>query len=242
MKCPNCQQENRSKALFCSSCGKKIIADAPQVYEKHIKKVSIFFFTLLAYIAILHFTKLVTDFSSIVISDLLFILIVVIFFVINFSNLKPYLATRTLRPLTMIAVIACAVLFAFIVSGVADFLNKNLFDRTESAYYTHYLDSPSPLFFAILSIGVVPAIFEEIAFRGILFNEFQMVTSTPAVILITSILFTLLHFSLISAIWLFPGAIALGFLRSKYNTLNYGILAHFTYNTSIVLLQMYYHK
>lgn len=239
MKCESCQQDNKNKAVFCSNCGKRIVAEVAEEYEAHVKKISVFFFTLLLYIAILHLTKLATDFTTTVIADVIFIAIVIVFTIIHYSSIKPQFTLRSLKPLALLLVPIVAIGFAFVVHGVASFMNRSLFDREESTYLTHYLETSNPLFYAILSIGVMPAIFEEIAFRGILFRELEMITTKPAVILITSILFTLLHFSLLSVIWLFPGALALGYLRAKYNTIAYGVLAHFTYNTSIVLIQYY---
>ncbi|MFI5141779.1 MAG: CPBP family intramembrane glutamic endopeptidase [Bacteroidia bacterium] len=138
----------------------------------------------------------------------------------------------------LVYVFSIAPLLALAVHYLASFINQNVFSAHNSIYYNAYLDSPSPLFFSILSIGVFPALFEEIAFRGILFNETLKVTSLKSTILITSILFTLLHFSLISSIWLFPGGLIFGYLRAKHKTLLYGVLGHFTYNSSVVLLQI----
>jgi len=143
-----------------------------------------------------------------------------------------------LKPLVLLIVFGSTACMALCVHMFATYLNNSLFDRTQQIYYDFYKDSPYPLLLCILSIGVVPAIFEEIAFRGILFSELLFVTNKNAVILITSILFTLLHFSVISIIWLFPFALAMGYLRAKYNTILYGVLAHFTYNTSIVVIEM----
>lgn len=228
--------------MFCSHCGKRLQIEAIAIeeeYESHVKKVSVFFFTLLAYIAILHFTHFAVGFEGSLLADVLFILIVVVFTVIHFNSIKPQFSFNTIKPLAVLLTLICATAFACIVHVFANLMNKSLFDNVEVSYLDHYKETSNPLLWAILSIGVMPAIFEEIAFRGILFRELELITTTPAVILITSILFTLLHFSFLSVIWLFPGALALGYLRARYKTINYGILAHFTYNTSIVLIEYY---
>ncbi|MGP8217148.1 MAG: CPBP family intramembrane glutamic endopeptidase [Bacteroidia bacterium] len=240
-KCPYCQEENRSKAVFCSNCGKKISTDIKPDYEKHVKGFSIFFFTLLGYIAVLHFIK-PADYTMMLLSQVAFIFIIIVFFIIYFREVAPLFRLGSLRLLTLFGVLISACIMAFAVCKLGDFMNKSLFNREEYSYYEYFGESSHPLLMAILFIGVVPALFEELAFRGILFNELLKILPYRPVIIITSLLFTLLHFSLLSVIWLFPGAIAVGYLRAKYNTLNYGILAHFTYNTSIVFLQVYYNQ
>ncbi len=242
MRCAECQQENRSKAVFCSNCGKRLIADEAPSFEKHVNKVSVFFFVLLGYIALLRFTKFQQDLQTIIISDVIFIGLIIIFFFINFKGVKELFNVRKLNPLILLIIVVSAIGMAFAVQTFANYLNNTLFDRTQEAYYDYYKESPYPLLLSVISIGLVPAIFEEIAFRGILFTELLHVTNKNAVILITSILFTILHFSILSVIWLFPFALAMGYLRAKYNTILYGIACHFTYNTSIVLIEWWLSK
>ena len=48
---------------------------------------------------------------------------------------------------------------------------------------------------------------------------------------------TKIHLSIISLLWLVPLGLVLGFLRGKYNTLWYGMVAHFTYNFAITIFE-----
>ncbi|MBK6986473.1 MAG: CPBP family intramembrane metalloprotease [Bacteroidetes bacterium] len=72
-----------------------------------------------------------------------------------------------------------------------------------------------------------------------MFNELQKITSVSATIIITTVLFTILHFSLISFLWIFPIGMLFGYLRAKNNSLLYGIIGHFIYNSSIVLIEYF---
>jgi membrane protease YdiL (CAAX protease family) len=92
------------------------------------------------------------------------------------------------------------------------------------------------LLWAIFFIVILPPIFEELAFRGFLFNQLQKVTSQNVTIVATAFIFALVHFSFISFIWIFPFGLVLGYLRSRYNTLWLGIIIHFIHNLSIVLI------
>jgi membrane protease YdiL (CAAX protease family) len=75
-------------------------------------------------------------------------------------------------------------------------------------------------------------------FRGVLFNETLKIAGLKSTILITSILFTILHLSLISIFWIFPIGLVFGYLRAKYNTILYGVIGHFVYNASVVIVEI----
>jgi len=239
MKCRKCQIENSKAYSYCSNCGSKIFIEPLDNYEVSVKKTKIFFFILLGYIALLNFLKFNSTYVISLIKDLIFALIVVVFLIFNFKslieNLKP--TNLNFKVLIIISLSLCA--FAFLVTHFADFLNQSVFNTNNSSYYEHYKESAFPLLLCIISIGVFPAIFEEIAFRGILFNDLKNIMHVNATIIITTFLFTILHFSFISFLWIFPIGFLFGYLRSKYDNLIYGIIGHFVYNSSIVLIEYF---
>ncbi len=239
MKCQKCQTENTKAYSYCNNCGSKMLIEPEDNYHVSIKKTKIFFFILLGYIALLHFLKFNSTYIISLITDLIFALIIVVFLVFNFKILKESLIPRNLnyKLLAIISLSLCVL--AFLVTHFANFINQSVFNTNDSSYYEHYKDSPSPLLLCIISIGVFPAIFEEIAFRGILFNELKNIMSVNATIIITTILFTILHFSFISFLWIFPIGLLFGYLRSKQDNLIYGIIGHFVYNSSIVLIEYF---
>jgi membrane protease YdiL (CAAX protease family) len=193
----------------------------------------------LGYIALLHFLKFNSTYIISLITDLIFALIIIVFLLFNFKSLKETLIPKISNYKLLIIVSFSLCVLAFLVTHFADFLNQSVFNTNNSSYYEHYKDSPSPLLLCIISVGVFPAIFEEIAFRGILFNELKNIMSVNATIIITTVLFTILHFSFISFLWIFPIGFLFGYLRSKYNNLIYGIIGHFVYNSSIVLIEYF---
>ena len=239
MKCLKCQTENTKAFSYCNSCGSKLTAEPEVDYNISLTKTKVFFFTLLGYIALLHFVTFENTYIVSLITDLIFATIITTFFFLNYKKVMPVL-TKGIGNFKLLAgLLVSLILFAFCISHLADFLNQSSFNDNNSSYYEHYKDSPFTLFFSILSIGVFPAVFEEIAFRGILFNELRNLMSEKAVIIITALLFTLLHLSFISFFWILPAGLLFGYLRSKYNTLLYGILGHFVYNSSIVLIEYF---
>lgn len=237
MNCLNCKYDNHNLATYCSNCGHKINNEKVGDYNVSIKSISIFFFTLLAYIGILNFSNFNDSYESVLFADSVFGIIIIVFFWYNYKTTIRLFNLKKKSLSTIFKIIIIAPLVALVVYYIAQFFNQSVFDNSENTYYNQFIASPAPLFLSILSIGVMPAVFEEIAFRGIMFNELLKIMGLKPTIFVTSILFTILHLSLISVLWIFPGGLLLGYFRAKYNTLFYSILTHFIYNSSIVLIQ-----
>jgi membrane protease YdiL (CAAX protease family) len=86
-------------------------------------------------------------------------------------------------------------------------------------------------------IAVMPAVIEELLFRGALQNIFKGITgSTTRAIFLQAFVFATLHFSFYELPSIFMLGIALGYLRSASGSTVYGMVAHFVFNgTSVVL-------
>jgi membrane protease YdiL (CAAX protease family) len=238
MKCQRCNQENHNLATYCGKCGQKVSVEKEGDYNKPVKNISIFFFTILAYLIFLHFTRYGGNYLAVLIADSIFALIVLIFFAINYKTTKHLFRLKKYNKKIIYTLLIGAPLLALIVNFVCDFLNQSVFNQSHSIYYEQFQNSPAPLLFSIISTAVFPAIFEEIMFRGVLFNETLKIAGLKSTILITSILFTILHLSLISIFWIFPIGLVFGYLRAKYNTILYGVIGHFVYNASVVIVEI----
>ena len=93
------------------------------------------------------------------------------------------------------------------------------------------------LFYTILVIAVVPAIGEELLFRGYLQQKLGNWLRNPhTTILITAFLFSAIHFHFQSMIPTFVLGVLLGYLFYWSNSLWLPILAHFVNNAQVVLL------
>jgi membrane protease YdiL (CAAX protease family) len=90
---------------------------------------------------------------------------------------------------------------------------------------------------AILLIAVAPAIFEEIAFRGVLFSSLDYVLQPRETIIVTGLLFAILHLSIPTLPFLLVMGLALGWLRHRTGSLVPGMILHFTHNLLCVLLE-----
>jgi hypothetical protein len=113
------------------------------------------------------------------------------------------------------------------------------FDINSEAIVTAFLqmDTIWDLFYTILVIAVVPAIGEELLFRGYLQQKLGNWLSNPhSAILITAFLFSTIHFHFQGMIPRFVLGVLLGYLFYWSNSLWLPILAHFVNNAQAVIL------
>jgi len=97
MKCQNCQTENTKTFRFCNNCGSQLYTEPVDNYDVSLTKTKIFFFTLLGYIALLNVVEFKSSYTTSLIVDLIFALIVVTFFIINYKNLIGILIPKDLN-------------------------------------------------------------------------------------------------------------------------------------------------
>ena len=89
---------------------------------------------------------------------------------------------------------------------------------------------------ALFVVAVCPAIFEEIAFRGLLQGRLTMLFGKPQGMLITAAVFGMAHgLTMGLPLQMFLG-LYLCWLRSRSGSLLPGMLVHFLYNGTLVLI------
>lgn len=89
------------------------------------------------------------------------------------------------------------------------------------------------ILFGIVFFSILPAIFEEIFYRGVIYDKLKLIYSHKNVVIISSFLFFFSHLiygNIMSIIYIFPLGLFLGMLRTKFNNLAYPIACHFFYN------------
>jgi len=91
---------------------------------------------------------------------------------------------------------------------------------------------------AIIGIGIAVPFFEELVFRGWLFNRFEMLFSPVVSLIATSVLFTALHvqYNLYILSALLVLAFILGMMRHKTGSIWPGIIVHCVNNTIATLI------
>lgn len=91
----------------------------------------------------------------------------------------------------------------------------------------------------VLFTAVLPALLEELAYRGYLLQVLMKVMDKQQAIFITSVLFALVHLSVLSLFWLVPFAWLLGHVAVKEKTIWYGVVIHFLFNLTACFFDLY---
>jgi membrane protease YdiL (CAAX protease family) len=152
--------------------------------------------------------------------------------------MKPVLKFKTFKWQVLVGVISIAVAASCLVSFAASQVNVSFFD-TDISYYRSYRIYAYPILIMLYSIALTPAIFEELAFRGVMYNYCASFLDERLVVAVTAFLFAIMHLSLLSLVWLIPFGFFIGHLRRKYNTIWYGIVFHFIFNLTACIFDLY---
>lgn len=241
IQCHNCQSECEPAARFCTSCGVPINREPVELREKKeqtkvraVQSVFALYFILLIVCAILKFTNIEASYTVLNTVDVIMGIAVIAFAILNFKELIPALSSGSFRWWVFPVIIAGAILANLGINYLVDLLRS----LQDDIFYTYmYEDTSNPFLWSVLSIAVQPAIFEEITFRGIMYNHLGKVMDYRAVIIVTGLLFAILHLSFISILWLAPFGIFAAWLRYKSGHIWYGVVFHFVYNCTYVILE-----
>lgn len=107
--------------------------------------------------------------------------------------------------------------------------------------FTPELLANTPLPAIYFWTAVCPAIFEEIAFRGIILSKLKRLTSSTQAIWVTTLLFGILHFDIIAmAVFLIPLAWVAGWLTHRTGSLWPAMIIHFLHNAGILTLARFF--
>lgn len=239
--CNNCNENIAIESTFCSSCGIRIKIEKLNNVETKLNTILFFYISVIVFIAISYFINknYQENFLAEIVIELSFILIIVFFSLFDFKEIIALYKFPKIRVRDYLFIFFTPIFTGFTVYLGVDYINTIIDPENSINNYSEYLYLEYPLFWTIFFIAILPPIFEELAFRGYLFNLLSKVTNDKNVIIATSFLFALVHFSFISIIWIFPFGLLLGYLRKKYNTLWLGMIIHFIHNLIIVLIDYY---
>lgn len=239
--CKYCSTLITQTAKYCGGCGKAIEQGNHGLESKSVQLVFAFYITFLLYSIATFFIYKdeIISLTTEIIIESVFIALTLIF---SFFDAKRIFGLYNIKYISwqnLMFAIVFPIFTAVIVYLGVNGLNTFLFEETDNIFY-EYAAYENSLFWALLFTVIFPPIFEELAFRGFLFNQLRNVANPNVTIIATALIFALVHFSFLSILWIFPFGLVLGYLRHRYKTLWLGMLVHFIHNLLIVLIDYYY--
>jgi uncharacterized protein len=87
----------------------------------------------------------------------------------------------------------------------------------------------------VLMICVQPAVFEELAFRGVVFGALQPTLTSTEAVFVSAGMFMILHLSPAAFPHTFAMGVIAGFMRARTGSLLPGVLMHFVHNLLCVV-------
>jgi membrane protease YdiL (CAAX protease family) len=126
--------------------------------------------------------------------------------------------------------VACALVYGF----------NHFFELEEYSYSDHLFDAGWGWGMSILVVAVQPAVFEELAFRGVVFSALRRVLESGEAVLVSALMFMILHLSVLSFPHLLLIGVVLGWLRVRTGSLLPGMFLHFTHNLLCVAWERYW--
>lgn len=110
-----------------------------------------------------------------------------------------------------------------------------LFDKVSTT--EPYVHSGFEIYMDILLICIIPAMFEEILFRGITLTEYEKIYGTKKALLLCAVVFALMHGSIVALIPQFLIGMFLTYIVFKTNSIYSGVIGHFVINLTTLLMQ-----
>ena len=150
---------------------------------------------------------------ALLITTITFIVFGIVFLIL----IKPYKKNEINTDInikTIILIILSGISISIFYNTLVYFINSVIHITDD------YIISDIPLFILILTTGIMGPILEELLFRGIVYNRLKIYLSHKKSVIITSILFSIMHLpNIINVIYTFFLSFILIYLYDKYKSL-----------------------
>lgn len=94
----------------------------------------------------------------------------------------------------------------------------------------------TPVYFQIISLCLVIPLYEELVYRGMIQRELHLYFGKTKAILISSLVFALIHGNIIQGVYAFVTGIILGTVYEKYHSLRAPYIFHIMANLAAIIL------
>src|SRR5258706_5763987 len=170
--CEACEAEVKGYHRFCYNCGEYLGSDGTRIslFNNSSMQSAFTFFIIYLFVCLLvHFTNWFDDYSRLFLVELFLGTLTLLYVWINFKEIKPVLRFRNFNMVRLTGCISLAVIASVLVNIIVSKLNISFFG-TDASYYSRYSIYSMPVLVLVYSIALNPAIFEELAFRGVIYN------------------------------------------------------------------------
>lgn len=182
-----------------------------------------------------------SDTSSFFISSITtisaFFILGIIYCFISFTPLQSVIYVKRIKLSKLLPLIAIGLSVAMLSNYISDIIAYN-FSLTGISFSSNANDenwSTYRFLLEIVDTAIVPAVFEEFAFRGVVLNKLRKFGDSYAVIM-SAVLFGLMHGNLSQIPFAFILGLVIGFIAVKTNSIIPGILIHFFNNLFSVIM------
>jgi membrane protease YdiL (CAAX protease family) len=241
VKCSNCEAPFGENDRFCRVCGAQLApAEDENAANKKWNAIRqlILFFIIEVIICACSDIKACHTFGWLLFFDAIFAVTAVTFVSLNWNVCRPLLRWNNFSVGRLALYCLLAVLASCAISFIVDWLNEGLFSKRES-YYLFFSSRKHGILLAIIFIAVMPAIFEELAFRVFLLGKLLTVLEKNQAMFISAFMFGIMHMSFISLFWLIPFGLWLAYVRMRQNTMWYGSCIHFCFNFTVCISEIW---
>ncbi|MGN1138427.1 MAG: lysostaphin resistance A-like protein, partial [Ruminococcus sp.] len=156
---------------------------------------------------------------------------------ISFTPLQSVIYLKRIKLRKLLPLIAIGLSVAMLSNYISDIIAYN-FSLTGISFSSNSNDESWSTYRFLLEIvdtAIVPAVFEEFAFRGIILNKLRKFGDNYAIIM-SAVLFGLMHGNLSQIPFAFILGLVIGFVAVKTNSIIPGILIHFFNNLFSVIM------
>jgi membrane protease YdiL (CAAX protease family) len=161
--------------------------------------------------------------------EMALVITTLVFMIRYWSDVKPLVCKMGLvHPATWIGL---ALLIPLLL---LNFGYHSLITELAAAEDEDFMDYFSSSWGPLLFICIMPAIVEELGFRGIIQHQFEKIVSPRGAIFVASVAFSAAHFNVLSAPYLLLVGILLGWMKWKTGSIYPSMAAHFLHNYVVV--------
>lgn len=253
INCQSCNRQVAHTSSFCNNCGAKLNGFQEKVLSSvstsgitvtsvdgenkkwlELKDIIYFYFGLmLCSLFFFIVSKLSGGNPKIEIVYWALHLVLILYMFIKYeNNIKPLLFLKIPTPKEFASILIAMILTGVFVSMYFGFLDQ--FGLVKHEYNKSLEEHNWPLWSAYIMSALLPGVFEEISFRGIIFNSLKKILSDKEALIIQAALFSILHMSPLIIVSHFVMGLLLGWVRVRTKSLYYGMLIHIVWNACVI--------